>query len=680
MNKENQIKYTLIIGELEENDLFYHKNNFIDLLQYANAVTCLSDETNQKVKDFFKKEKVIELITIKLSDFLNLKDQYEYIFFTGYLNTINEEINSDKKKIYYLLNDKLKVNDTLDLICENNFDKIISHLLPSELPKCVSENTYRFICSKLYHMPCPLVEKVELNSTQSKNHIFIYNKDSKNYQRFEKVYQELSKNKIITLLDIDDLNLTKFCSNNDVINNNSKIILLDVDANKRLFLINFCLANDLSISVNDESHSYDREIINLIDSGIVKSEINTDVSLRSRFNKFLNHDYSSFTRSGEFRINKLHIHFIDNLEYGICNNDFPLVIGNKYLQVLDTKINGIGSLLSNPLSYQPSDINDSLSFVSFLLEEQDDFEFSDIIFSRFYNILLERLLKEESNWYIYNTIIRFVHLRPNIYFGVLKTFCTKNKQSKKVEILLKLSVVSLSNIDLDHTTIINFLQFLKEFNKFDSLILYLCATSGLENREYLEKFDRSTISHSIFDLVSFNLILNESQIKFIKEEIETGSNFEVSNINDIYTNFVKGLVENDPIDFNLIRSNNATLYKLFNNNPYHLFRLFTTAWINNNNEIAYELLNHFDPKLFDKNHFFKIMYRSILQLAQKPIPINLNEVNFYINQHYNQIRKIFHLKVLSYNNDINFDFNNLFDAHKFKFLPKINNILNNHFS
>ena len=74
------------------------------------------------------------------------------------------------------------------------------------------------------------------------------------------------------------------------------------------------------------------------------------------------------------------------------------------------------------------------------------------------------------------------------------------------------------------------------------------------------------------------------------------------------------------------------------------------------------------------------MYRSILQLAQKPIPINLNEVNFYINQHYNQIRKIFHLKVLSYNNDINFDFNNLFDAHKFKFLPKINNILNNHFS
>ena len=294
--------------------------------------------------------------------------------------------------------------------------------------------------------------------------------------------------------------------------------------------------------------------------------------------------------------------------------------------------------------------------------------------------MLQRLLAEDNNWYIYNSIIRFVHLRPNIYFDVLKTLCTQNKQSKKVAILLKLSVVALSNIDLDHTTFSNFLELLKELKKFNSSILYLLATSVLEDRANIEKFNHTEITQSIFDLVSYNLILDESQIKFINDAIVNLGNFEVSNINDVYTSFVKGLIANDPMDFNLLRNNNPSLYKLFNNNPYHLFRLFTTAWINNNNEIAYELLNHFDPKLFDKNHFFNIMYQSILQLAHKPVSINLHEVNFFINQHYNQIRKIFHLKVLSYNNEIKFDFNKLYDAHKFKFLPRINNILDKHFS
>ena len=324
-----------------------------------------------------------------------------------------------------------------------------------------------------------------------------------------------------------------------MINNKSKIVLLDVDAHERLFLINFCLTNGLSISTNDKNKFYDREIINLIFNGIIESDINASGSVRSQFNILFDHKYSSFTRSSECNTDDLDIQFLDNLEYDFNNNYFPLNIGKKYLQVIDTRINELESLLNNPLIFQLTDINDSLCLVSFILEEQDNYHFSDIIFSKFYNILLKRLLKEKNNWLIYNTIIRFVHLRPNIYFDVLRTFFTQNKQSKKLAILLKLSVVSLSNIDLDQVTITNVLQLLKDFKTCNSLVLYLQATCRFENRDCIEKFDRTEITQSIFDLVSYNLLLSESQIKFIKEAITSESNFEISSINDVYTNFVK---------------------------------------------------------------------------------------------------------------------------------------------
>ena len=95
-------------------------------------------------------------------------------------------------------------------------------------------------------------KKIELRKDKDKNIIVIYDKNSEHFKKFEKVYQELNKNSIIFLLDIEDLNFQNFCSNESLINNKSKIVLLDVDAHERLFLINFCLTNGLSISTNDK--------------------------------------------------------------------------------------------------------------------------------------------------------------------------------------------------------------------------------------------------------------------------------------------------------------------------------------------------------------------------------------------------------------------------------------------
>ena len=74
------------------------------------------------------------------------------------------------------------------------------------------------------------------------------------------------------MLDIDDLNFNNFCSNDGFINNKSKIVLLDVNAHERLFLINFCLNNGLPISTNIEIKLYDREIIDIIVNDIFKKK------------------------------------------------------------------------------------------------------------------------------------------------------------------------------------------------------------------------------------------------------------------------------------------------------------------------------------------------------------------------------------------------------------------------
>ena len=150
IDKTKTKKFIFVVGEIEENDLFYHKNNLLDILEKAENVIFLNKDTEKGIKDLFIKEKKENLITLEKSDLKNTNGTYGFILFTGYLDAKDEIININDKNIYYILNNKLKIKDTLDLIHKNNFDKIISHLLPNELPKSICKNTYKYICSSLY--------------------------------------------------------------------------------------------------------------------------------------------------------------------------------------------------------------------------------------------------------------------------------------------------------------------------------------------------------------------------------------------------------------------------------------------------------------------------------------------------------------------------------------------------
>jgi hypothetical protein len=533
----------------------------------------------------------------------------------------------------------------------------------------------------LYHIPCSLVERIKLNSAQDKKLILIYDENSKYFKDFEKVYRELSKNKNIDLLDIDDLKLSNFCSNNGLINSNSKIILIDVDTHDRIFLVNFCLANEIPISTYGEKELYDREIIDIIDSGIIKTDRNFDLSLRTKFSRLLDRKYSSYKKSEVLDYKNIQSKFQNISSFSNENLIYPSIVGKKYLETLNTKENDFESLLCNPLTSQSSsNSNNSLYFISVLLDEQKNKELSDDVFLKFYNILIFNFLNEKNNWKTYNTIIRFVHLRPSLFCEALKTFSVNYKNSKNLKILLKLSIVSLSSINVDQNTIMNFLDFILKFKNMNSSVLYLFASNGIEASEYKEKFDFNTINQTVFDLVSYNLILNESQIKFIKEIYIENKNYQVTNINDIYTIFTKGLFENVMIDFNYISIQNPYLYNLFFNNPYHLFRLFATSWLNNSSDFSIELLSLYNTKHFDTNPLFYLMHQGTLLLTQGLCSISTDDIKSYLNQNYNQFRKIFFLKVLSYDNYIGMDFDKILTKYNFKYTTKLNNILSIHFN
>ena len=140
------------------------------------------------------------------------------------------------------------------------------------------------------------------------------------------------------MLDIDDLDFNNFCSNDGFINNKSKIVLLDVNAHERLFLIKFCLNNGLPISTNIENKLYDREIINLIYEGIIESDIKTSDSVRSKFNLLFDFKYSSFLRSDKCNINNLDLNFLDNFEYVFNNKYFNLNIGKSIYSLLTQEL------------------------------------------------------------------------------------------------------------------------------------------------------------------------------------------------------------------------------------------------------------------------------------------------------------------------------------------------------
>ena len=680
MNKENQTKYTLIIGELEDNDLFYHKNNFLDLLQYANAVTCLTDETEQKVKDFFQKEKGSGLIITKLSEFLNIKDKYDYKIYTGYLSAKDGIINNDESRIYYLLNNKLKIKDTLDIVCENNFDKIISHLLPSELPKSLSENTYKFICYALYHIPCSLVERIELKSAQDKNLIFIYDKNSKNFKDFEKVYQELIKNKIIVLLDIDDLKLSNFCSNNGLINSNSKIVLLDVNAHERLFLVNFCLINNLSISVNDENLLYDREIIDLIDSGIVKSEINTDSSLRSRFNKFLDSKSTSYKLLEINKSDRINVELQNYLNCAINeNDDYYSNIGREFLTSYEPKENELINILKYPIENLPqTDANKSLIVISKIISRKYKTPFPNKVYSKFYHILLGVLIDQENNFIIYNILLSTITLKPVIFVEVLKDFFIKNRHKKKCKDLLTFSTIVITNTGVDIDTIRLLLSFIKSLNNYNSLELILISSSSYLSDDESKRYSSASKAEAIYHMISFSLVLNSFQKEFIKKNSSNILENDSNEMHSIYRFVSYKILSNQNIDFNYIKSHDDfKSSKTILKNPHHHFRFAITSFFNGQKLSLSSIVRDLEESNFRDDSFYPYIISSFQLILDKRMDSNI-DFNSLFEREYDIAKIIFILQVYSYFDDLKIQNYKIADF-PYTQLYEVKNNLDSHF-
>jgi hypothetical protein len=680
LNKENKTKYLLIVGELEENDLFYHKKNFLDLLQYANAVTCLTDETNQKVKDFFKKEKGSDLITIKISDFLNLKDIYDYKIYTGYLSAKDEIITNDESKVYYLLNNKIKIKDTLDIVCKNNFDKIISHLLPSELPENICKNTYKFICSTLYHIPCPIAEKLILGMSRDKNLIIIYDKNSKHFKRFEKVYKELNKSNSIVLLDIDDLEFSNFFTNDGLINNKSKIVLLDVDDHERLFLKNFCLANDIPISTYGEMELYDREIIDIIQNRIIKYDLKTSTSLRSSFNKILDWKSTSYKIIDLNNNDRINAGLLNYLNCAInVNNDYSSNIGKGFLTFYEPRENELINILINPILSLPKTFaNKSLIVISRIIGRKYKNPFPKEVYSKFYNILLGVLLNQENNFITYNILLSNILFNPVFFIEALRDFYKNNQHKDKSNNLLTLSTIAITNLGLDVNTVSPLILFLKSLKKHKSLELILISSSSYLSDEESKRYSIASKAEAIYQMISFSIFLNSFQKEFIKrnssEILENNSN----EIHSIYSFVSYKIFSNQKIDFNYIKShtdfkNSKTILK----NPHHHFRFAITSFFNGQKLSLASIVKDLEKSNFRDDSFFPFITSTFQLLLDKRVDPNIN-FNSLFKKEYDIAKIIFIFQVCSYFDDLkihNFEISDF----PYSQLQETKNYLKSHF-
>lgn len=681
MLEKTKTKYKFIIGEIEENDLFYHQKNLLKFLEQADDIICLHKDTERRIKDYFIKEKKENLITVEKSNLLNKIGVYDYILFTGYLGANDEIIVEDEEKIYYLLNNKLRIKDTLDFIKECNCEKIFSHLVPSELPKTISEETYKFFCTKFHYIPIPISEKIDLVKGQDKKILIIYNEKSKNYRKFKNIYQSINNINLIKLLNENELNFESIISNKYDLNKCTKIVLLDVNPHNKIFVVNFCLTNKLPIFVNDSKDFYDREIIDIDSLGIIKIEKKEDSSIRSLFNRILDNRYSSYKILDKDKYFRKSYHQ-SSIPECIHNDNFEhnKTTRNIYIQLLELKENSTDKYFFNPLSFQSKkNGSQTLEFVVHLLNEDENCKLSNEVFSRFYNILLNRMLKEKNSWFIYNTILRFIHLRTNIYLDTLTKLYIQDKNCNELDKIISLSVFSLSSINTQESVIDDFLKFLKNFKKFDHLILYIYAFTSIRKDNFSKEFDCETISKTIFNSVVYNLFLNENQKKFLTLNTISVLKNKNNHFYDIFSFLINCALNRTEFDIQNLRSNN-TSFSIFEKNPYHYYRLFMTSWLYENHDFSKIMKMNFNKNLCLKNDTCSFIYKSInLIFNQKNQVQSINHDLFY-KTNYNIIHILFYMKLNSYNNKLCIDVDKLFDFYKYKYKSKLFNIFDDFYS
>lgn len=675
-------EYIFLIGTIEENDLYYHRDNLLNILEKAENVICLNKDTEQRIKDFFIKERKENLITLQKSELLKIDRKYDYILFTGYLGIIDEFIDKGKKYLYYILNNKLEVNDTLNIIYKNNFHKIISHLIPSEIPKIISEETYRFFCANFYYTPLNISVKTDLLKDKEKNIFIIYNKKSKNYLKFKNIYQSINNDKSIKLLNEDELNFQSIISNKYFLNKFSKIVLIDLNPHNRIFLVNFCLVNSLPVYDYSSENFYDREIFDIENIGIFKIEEEIDYSIRTQFNRLLDNRYSSYKILDEDKYFRKYNKQLSIKESTLNENyEFKETIGDIYIRLLELKEISPKKYFFNPLSFNSKNIHVSQNYDFFvlMLKESDNYKISNEVFSKFYKILINSLLKENNSWFIYNTILRFIHLRTNIYLDTITKLYIQQKPSKELDNLVRLSVFTLSNINVQETVIKEFLNFLKNFKKFEHLELYIYAFISLSIDNFNNLYDHKTISKTLFDSVSYNLFLNENQIRFLSEySISTLKN-KNNDFHDIFSFFINCIFNETEFDIEILRSKNIS-FSLFEKNPYHYYRLFTTSWIYKNHDFSKILKNKFNKNLCLKNDTSSFIFKSINLLLHQEEQIHSLNYNLFHKSNYNIIHILFFMNLNSFNNKKGIDVDEIFDFYNYKHKAKLINYFDSFYS
>jgi hypothetical protein len=481
-------------------------------------------------------------------------------------------------------------------------------------------------------------------------------------------------------LDIDDLKLSNFCSNNGLINSNSKIVLLDVNAHERVFLVNFCLVNDLSISVIDRDHLYDREIIDLIDSGIVKSEINTDQSIRSRFIEFLD------SKSTCYKLLE-HNDFVDkNFEFvnfifvnNRTENDFRSIISKKYIELINSNRGDVEYNIINPV-FKPNQTVDNkcLNFCISLLDEHKKLNLSKLVISKIYFLLLNSLLHETNEWKVFNILIRYVPIRPEIYLESLKLSCSQNIKSRNFKFILNYSTIIITLIKVDESIFKSYLNFYKSLDSYSWLVLYLRASSTNISKSDIDSFEKSAIEKTIFNMVVYNLQLNEFQESFILENSPKETCESKVSIYTLYNYMINKLLLNKSIDFNDLKQSNPTTLKLFVNNPNHLFRFGTLAWSHGNIKFLQDIINFAPDDLLSQNNLHSLFMDSLLILLNKGHKPKCYSSDL-LNTDYNQVCKIFHLQVISYKYELNLNLDEILKKYTYKFNDRIKILLENHF-
>ena len=218
-----------------------------------------------------------------------------------------------------------------------------------------------------------------------------------------------------------------------------------------------------------------------------------------------------------------------------------------------------------------------------------------------------------------------IPLKPKIFVEVLKDFFTRNRHKKKTKNLLSLSIIAITNVELDIDIIRSLISFIKSLNNCSPLELILTSSSSYLSDEESKRFSSASKAEAIYQVISFSLILNNYQKEFIKKYSSEVLKNVSNEMHSIYSFASYKIFSNQDIDFYYIKSHtDFKSSKTILKNPHHHFRFAIISFFNGQNVTLASIVNDLEESNFRDDSFYPFIKSSLQLLLDKKVDSNID--------------------------------------------------------